>query len=179
MFDEIEKAHADIFNLLLQILEDGRLTDSKGRVVNFSNTLIIMTSNIGGNILNNQTNILGFSGNSVLFEEERKQELLKIELSKKFQPEFLNRIDEIITFKNLSESTAKLIAKKALQNVNERLNQIGINMEFSDEVCKILSLRGFDEKNGARPLYRLIQREIEDKICEKILKNEITENNQI
>ena len=77
LFDEIEKAHADIFNLLLQILEDGRLTDSKGRVVNFSNTLIIMTSNIGGNILNNQTNILGFSGNSALFEEERKQEYVK------------------------------------------------------------------------------------------------------
>lgn len=179
LLDEVEKAHADVFHLLLQILEDGRLTDSQGRIVNFSNTVIIMTSNIGSDILNKTNNILGFSENSLQSEEDKKQELLKEELNKKFQPEFLNRIDEIIVFKNLSSNTTKLITKKALKEVNNRLNSIGINAKFTESACEQISLKGFDKKNGARPLYRIIQREIEDKICEKILKNEISEDSEI
>ncbi len=179
LFDEIEKAHEDIFHLLLQILEDGRLTDSQGRTVNFSNTIIIMTSNIGSNILNGNNNMLGFSENNTKDTEKIKHDKLRSELKKKFKPEFLNRIDEIIIFRNLMQNDIRQISKKALDDVSSRLKKLGLNIEFSEYAQIKISEQGFDEKNGARPLYRIIQNKIEDKLCEKILSQELGDSKDI
>ncbi len=179
LFDEIEKAHKDIYHLLLQILEDGRLSDSHGKTIDFSNTVIIMTSNIGSNILCNDLNILGFCPYDVNNKQEQIREKLKSELKKKFTPEFLNRIDEIIIFRNLMRDDINEIAKKALSDTRMRLKKIGLNMKFTENTHKQICLQGFDEKNGARPLYRVIRKNIEDKICEKILNKELIGDEEI
>lgn len=180
LFDEIEKAHPDVMNMLLQILDDGRLTDATGRMVNFKNTVIIMTSNIGARLITDKTT-LGFS-NSVDTEESRKKEYentkkdVMSELKKQFRPEFINRIDEIIVFHKLNEENIKQIINIMLTQVQNRLKENGIDIDFEDSIKEYVSKKGIDTNYGARPLKRAIQSNIEDKIAEAILDGVIVPN---
>lgn len=179
LFDEIEKAHPDVFNMLLQILDDGRLTDSNGRVVNFKNTVIIMTSNAGArNIVENKS--IGFvSGNDSKKDYEKTKENVMDELKKIFRPEFLNRLDEIIVFKKLSEESIQKITRLMLDEVQKRAEGKDIKLTIDDEVVKYIAKVGFDETYGARPLKRAIQTKVEDKIVEAILDGNIKENDKV
>ncbi len=166
LMDEIEKAHPDVFNLLLQILEDGQLTDSHGKKVSFKNTVIIMTSNAGSDL---STSSLGFSSDAKLQEETRMKDALK----KVFRPEFLNRVDEIVTFSPLSEDALLLIAEKMLRELSEMLQEKGITLVVTPKVKEYLIKNGFDQKNGARPLRRLIQKKLEDPAADFIVRDMI------
>ena len=166
LLDEIEKAHPDVFNILLQVLDDGKLTDSQGNTINFSNTIIIMTSNAGSNL---NTNSIGF-GNSVLQNTNKMIDALKT----LFRPEFLNRVDEIIPFNSLTEKELLQIIDLLIAQTQKALNSKEINLEINDEAKKFLLSKGTDLKYGARPLRRTIQRYVEDVIADKILRNELT-----
>ena len=171
LLDEIEKAHPDVFNIMLQILEDGRLTDSKGRVVDFKNCVIIMTSNLGAT--NIDVKKIGFAaGNHDRGYENMKQGILE-ELKKAFRPEFINRLDDIIVFHKLSEAHTREIVKLMLGNVIKRLEQREIYLDYSDDTVEYLAREGFDENYGARPLRRMIQQIVEDELSEEILKGNI------
>ncbi|ABR48972.1 ATPase AAA-2 domain protein [Alkaliphilus metalliredigens QYMF] len=172
LMDEIEKAHPDVFNMLLQILEDGRLTDSQGRTVYFENTVLVMTSNAGTSL---KSNGIGFGKHGYQALEAKVHESLK----ESFKPEFLNRIDEIIVFTQLSKEELKQIVDLMLKEVAEDLRQKDMTMEVSDEVKTFLIEKGYDEKYGARPLRRTIQRSIEDEMAEAYLKNEIVEGDHV
>jgi ATP-dependent Clp protease ATP-binding subunit ClpC len=168
LLDELEKAHPDVFNALLQILEDGRLTDSKGRLVDFKNTIVIMTSNTGAEKLN-KASAVGFTSYTPDSSYERMREEMLAELKKTFRPEFLNRIDEIIVFRPLEQVQAKEIARLMLESVTHRLCSRGIELSFSDEAVEYLAKAGFDPVYGARPLRRAIQQQVEDSLSEEIL----------
>ncbi len=173
LFDEVEKAHPDVMNMLLQILEDGRLTDSQGRTVNFKNTVIIMTSNVGARLITDR-NKLGFTNNQNEKEknkedyEETKKEVMA-ELKKQFRPELLNRIDDIIVFHKLENKDIEKIIDLMLNQVSKRMKAQDIEIEISDEVKKLIAEKGVDNNYGARPLRRAIQSMLEDKIAEAIL----------
>ncbi len=173
LFDEIEKAHPDVFNMLLQILEDGILTDSQGRQVDFKNTVIIMTSNVGARKLTEKKMSLGFTENSPAADSESLKEAALSELKAAFRPEFLNRVDDIIVFSKLNESQIQEIAEKMLANLQLRLENLNIVLECDNSVKEELAKKGFDEIYGARPLRREIQSKIEDALSEKILEGEI------
>lgn len=173
LFDEIEKAHPDVFNMLLQILEDGRLTDSQGRTVDFKNTVIIMTSNVGARLITDKQKSLGFKGSEENTENKDIKSLVLGELKNVFRPEFLNRVDDIIVFNKLSQDEIKQIASKMLDTLAKRLEGIDIKISFTDEAVTAIADKGFDDAYGARPLRRAIQSEIEDKLSEKILEGEI------
>lgn len=179
LFDEIEKAHPDVLNMLLQILEDGRLTDAQGRTVNFKNSIIIMTSNIGAKIITEKKS-LGFasSKDTTREYEDIKRDVLA-ELKKAFRPEFLNRVDDIIVFKSLNQEEIKQIVDIMLNQLQERLTEKEIKLKVSENAKVILSKEGFDSIYGARPLRRAIQNMVEDKIAEKILDGEIKNKNTI
>ena len=162
LFDEIEKAHSDVFNILLQILEDGRLTDGHGRVVDFKNTVIIMTSNLGSRFLQHLE-----PGNTAQFEMARVQVL--DEVRKAFRPEFLNRIDEIIVFHPLSQEHTKAIVELQLRELQQRLDGQKIRLVTSDAAKAYLAREGYSPDFGARPLRRLIQREIENRLAKMVL----------
>lgn len=172
LFDEIEKAHPDVFNVMLQILDDGRLTDSKGRHVNFKNTVIIMTSNVGASMIASQSK-LGFT--TATDEKKDKYEKLKDtvmeEMKKAFRPEFLNRIDDIIVFAHLSKEELRQIVDLMLKDLLKRLEERELSIEVTDEVKDFLAKDGYSEAYGARPLRRLIQKKIEDVLAEEILTN--------
>ena len=174
LFDEIEKAHPDVFNILLQILEDGRLTDSKGRTVDFKNTIIIMTSNVGAHSIGSQKKI-GFrdSDKKENAYEDMRENILE-ELKRSFRPEFLNRIDDIIVFHKLDESGILQIANLMLKSIAKRLKEKDIDLTYTDEAVAYLAKQGFDEEYGARPLRRLIQQTVEDRLSEEILEGKIT-----
>ena len=175
LFDEIEKAHKEIYNTLLQVLEDGRLTDSQGRVVDFKNTVLIFTSNLGTSDISKAVG-MGFSGVGEADEDgkyERMKDKVHDELKKHFRPEFLNRIDEIVVFKQLSQAEIVQMVDLMLARVSDRLGEKRITMEISDRAKNLLAKRGFDPVLGARPLRRTIQREIEDQLSEKILYGEV------
>ena len=175
LFDEIEKAHKEIYNTLLQVLEDGRLTDSQGRVVDFKNTVLIFTSNLGTGDISKAVG-LGFSGigeADAAGKYERMKGKVHDELKKHFRPEFLNRIDEIVVFKQLSQEEIVQMVDLMLGRVSEQLKEKRISMEVSDLAKNLLAKRGFDPVLGARPLRRTIQREIEDQLSEKILYGEV------
>ncbi|MDF2866303.1 MAG: ATPase with chaperone, ATP-binding subunit [Clostridia bacterium] len=179
LFDEIEKAHPDVFNMLLQILEDGRLTDSNGRVVNFKNTVIIMTSNVGArNITENKS--IGFISkeDSSKNYEKTKNEVMS-EIKKVFRPEFLNRLDEIIVFRKLQEDSIKKIVNLMLLEFAKRLTSKDISVIFDDSIIDYISKVGFDDTYGARPLRRAIQTHIEDKFANKLLDDEIKGNDNV
>lgn len=173
LFDEIEKAHPDVFNIMLQILDDGILTDAQGRKVDFKNTVIIMTSNLGAKeILGNVSSKLGFSsGNDDkgLSEHEKIKNKVMEEVKRAFKPEFLNRIDDIIVFDRLAEEDIKSIASLMLKSLSERLKLNEINISFSDAAIEKIAKSGFDPVYGARPLRRAIQNEIEDMLSEQII----------
>ncbi len=170
LFDEIEKADSDVFNLLLQIMEDGVLTDSSGRKSDFKNSIIVMTSNIGAQLISNNKNALGFAGESGdEFRNERIKSLVNEEVKKVFKPEFINRIDEIIIFEPLNESEIKEIARRMLKELEERCGLSGIKINFDESVVDAVSKKGFDAVYGARPLRRAITSMVEDCIAEKYL----------
>ena len=183
LFDEIEKAHPDVFNMLLQILEDGRLTDSQGRTVDFKNTVIIMTSNVGARLITDKQNELGFASVNNDKAEENSQEKLKEtvmeELKKLFKPEFLNRVDDIIVFSKLSQGDINEIAKKMLKGLSKRLADLDIDITFTDRAVEEIGKAGFDEAYGARPLRRAIRSKIEDTLSEKILDGSVSKNSRI
>lgn len=180
LFDEIEKAHPEVFNILLQILEDGRLTDGKGKTVDFKNTLIIMTSNVGASTIKRQKS-LGFSVASNESEDqyEKMKENVMEELRRSFRPEFLNRIDDIIVFHQLEQEDLQKIVGLMLRTVSERLNEQGINIKFDREAELLLAKEGFDQVYGARPLRRAITKTVEDKLSEEILRGNIKKNEDI
>jgi ATP-dependent Clp protease ATP-binding subunit ClpC len=176
LFDEIEKAHPDVFNLMLQILEDGRLTDSKGRVVDFKNTLIIMTSNIGSKVIEKGGGGLGFdfgSENAAESQYNRIRSLVNEELKQYFRPEFLNRLDEIIVFRQLQRDEVEQISDILLKDVFKRLTEQGITLEVTPAFKKRLLDEGFNPSYGARPLRRAIMRLLEDSLAEEILSGRI------
>ena len=176
LFDEIEKAHKDIFSTLLQMLDDGHLTDSLGRKINFKNCLIIMTSNIGVKKLQDFGTGVGFKTNtSSAVVEEQKRDVLKKELRKFFAPEFLNRIDDVIIFNSLQKEDIDKITKLELDTLMKRVSEKSYNFTYSDSVVEFISKVGFDETFGARPIKRAIQENIEDFISEKILTDEVEE----
>lgn len=173
LFDEIEKAHPDVFNILLQILEDGRLTDSHGRVVDFKNTVIILTSNLGSGALA-EPKQLGFSeGQTKRDEYEKSVQNVMEALKKAFRPEFLNRIDEIVVFHKLSDEDIKKIASLMLSEITKRIEGMNIRISFNDEVISYLAKEGFDPVYGARPLRRAMQRKIEDTLSVELLEGKI------
>jgi len=171
LLDEIEKAHPDVFNVLLQVLDDGRLTDNKGRIVNFKNTIIIMTSNMGSQIIQeNFENITEANKEEVV--SRTKIEVMAL-LKQTIRPEFLNRIDEIIMFQPLLKDEIKNIIKMQLDGLKNLVAENGINLQFSDYVLDFLAENGYDPQFGARPLKRLIQKEIINQLSKKILANDI------
>ena len=185
LFDEIEKAHEDVFNILLQILDDGRLTDSKGRMVDFKNTILIMTSNVGATKINKKNHqVLGFGTNKDK-EEETKDQYDKMKesimggLKQKFKPEFLNRIDDIIVFHPLEEYHIYEIVKLMTREVIERLKSLNIDLKMSEEAVKLIAQEGMDLEYGARPLKRAIQKELEDTLSEAILKGDIKKGSSV
>jgi ATP-dependent Clp protease ATP-binding subunit ClpC len=179
LFDEIEKANKDIFSALLQVLDDGHITDGLGRKINFKNCVIIMTSNIGAKMLQDFGTGIGFkSGTNTYIEEEYKRDILKKELKKFFAPEFLNRIDEIIVFNNLKKEQIAEIVKIELNKLSKRLSGLKYQINFTDSIIDLISEVGFDETYGARPLKRAIQDKIEDYISEEVLKGNISEEKE-
>lgn len=183
LFDEIEKAHPDVMNMLLQILDDGRLTDATGRTVNFKNTVVIMTSNVGARMITDK-NVLGFSqGTDKKEGEEKEYETIKkdvmAELKKQFRPEFINRIDDIIVFHKLNDEDIKQIIEIMLKQVQKRLKEQEYNVEIDDSVKELIAKKGIDTNYGARPLKRAIQSNVEDRIAEAILDGKIIPHKKV
>jgi ATP-dependent Clp protease ATP-binding subunit ClpC len=175
LFDEIEKAHPDVFNMLLQILEDGRLTDAKGRTVDFKNTLLIMTSNIGSKVIEKGGGGLGFefADNQAEAQYNRIRSLVNEELKQYFRPEFLNRLDEIIVFRQLNKEEVKEIAEILLKDVFKRLTEQNITLSVTDKFKERLIEEGYNPAYGARPLRRAIMRLLEDVLAEEILSGRV------
>lgn len=180
LFDEIEKAHPDVFNIMLQILDDGRLTDAKGRTVDFKNTVIIMTSNIGAKTITDAKK-LGFTPEEDSFDknQEKIRENVMDELKRSFRPEFLNRIDDIIVFRQLDRDDIKKIASRLCSGVVKSLKELGITLTVEDSAIDVLVEKGFDVTYGARPLKRAIQSLIEDKMAEKMLEKTFSEGDEV
>ncbi|MBQ7600427.1 MAG: ATP-dependent Clp protease ATP-binding subunit [Clostridia bacterium] len=179
LFDEIEKAHPDVFNILLQILEDGVLTDGQGRKVDFKNTIIIMTSNVGAASIT-EPKKLGFSDSAKAGSEEEKTRTAVMDaLKHTFRPEFLNRVDETIVFNKLTDENIRSIARIMLKDVEKRINSLNISIDFSDDVVASLAKEGFDPVYGARPLRRAIVRRIEDSFSEAMLRGEVKEGDSV
>ena len=172
LFDEIEKAHQEIYNSLLQVLEDGRLTDGQGRTVDFKNTVLIFTSNLGTSDISKAVG-LGFTQGGGENNYERMKQKVNDELKKHFRPEFLNRIDDIIVFHQLTRDEIVRMVELMIGRVEKQLKGKDMAMELTDKAKSLLAKRGFDPVLGARPLRRTIQREIEDALSEKILFEEV------
>ncbi len=174
LFDEIEKAHPDVFHLLLQILEDGQLTDSQGRTVDFKNAVVIMTSNIGARLITENRLNLGFSAdNSQEADQKVMRDKVMEELKKAFRPEFLNRIDDIIVFQKLTQEEIQQIAVHMLNDLKARLEPLGVSLEFTEEAVRTIAKAGFDPVYGARPLRREIQTKVEDPLSEELLAGDL------
>ena len=178
LLDEIEKAHPDVFNILLQVLEDGQLTDSFGRTVNFKNTVLIMTSNVGSRSAK-ASKALGFGAEKQEAKDERIRAVIDQDLRKTFSPEFLNRVDELISFGSLDRDHMRKIVEILLRDVNQRLRNMEVNFTFTDEAKDFLCRVGYDPEQGARPLRRSIQKYVEDPLSEKLLRGEISHNSQV
>lgn len=181
LFDEIEKAHEDVWNVLLQILDDGRVTDSQGRTVDFKNTVIVMTSNIGAKALTAAGSRLGFSAEEKSADSDAERsfqqakEMVLTELRRTFRPEFLNRIDDTIVFRSLTQENIQEVARRMLKMVSARMETVGIHLDASDEAVAELAREGFDPKYGARPLRRAIQSQVEDAVAERMLDGTLKE----
>jgi ATP-dependent Clp protease ATP-binding subunit ClpC len=182
LLDEIEKAHPEVFNILLQVMEDGHLTDSQGRHVDFRNTIIIMTSNVGVRPIELEKG-LGFRDNKMDISDPRTYEMMKTkmldEMKKSFRPEFLNRVDEVIVFQHLQKEEILQIADLYLKRVNQQAKELGITVELSESVKSLLVDKGYDPNLGARPLRRAVQRFIEDPLSEQLLMNSFTEGDHV
>jgi ATP-dependent Clp protease ATP-binding subunit ClpC len=183
LLDEIEKAHPDVFNLLLQIFDDGHLTDAKGRRVDFRNSIIVMTSNVGAEMIRKGT-VLGFTaGTSEAKTREQAYEKMKEnllnEMKKTFRPEFLNRVDGVVVFHSLTKEQIRQIVDLMLTSVTQQLQEKGITLEVTDAVKDFLGEKGYDEVYGARPLRRVIQDKVEDKLSEDLLRGEFQSGDTI
>ena len=178
LFDEIEKAHPDVFNILLQVLEDGQLTDSQGRQVDFKNTVIILTSNVGASEIS-AAKTLGFVASATAGEDNERRERMMRALRSTFRPEFLNRVDEVIIFNSLSRKDIAAIAKLMLADVSERSRSIGISLSFSPAVTELLAEKGFDENWGARPLRRTVMRLVEDQLSTDLLEGKFSAGDRV
>ena len=180
LFDEIEKAHDDVFNILLQLLDEGQLTDSFGRKINFKNCLVILTSNVGAKELTSFGKSMGFQTDSVIAnEEERTRTIIEKALKKKFKPEFLNRLDEIIVFNSLKEEDIHKIIYNEIDKLKERVLEMGYDIKINKAAIEFVAKNGYDEAYGARPLNRAIQRYIEDPIADEILSGNFKEGETI
>ena len=180
LFDEIEKAHEDVFNLLLQLLDEGHLTDGLGRKINFKNSLIIMTSNIGVKEVNSFGKTMGFeTAASIVGEENRARSIIEKALKKKFKPEFLNRIDEAIIFRGLSQEDIHKIIYLEIKNLESRVTEMGYKLNVTKEAIEFLGRQGYDEAYGARPLARAIQHYVEDPVADEILNDNFKEGETI
>ncbi len=180
LFDEIEKAHEDVFNVLLQLLDEGQLTDGLGRKVNFKNALIILTSNIGVREVNSFGKNMGFqTASSILNEETKAREIIEKALKKKFRPEFLNRIDEAIVFNSLTEEDIHKIIHVEIAKLEERISEMNYKLKISKDAIEFLAKQGYDEAYGARPLARAIQHYVEDPVADEILNENIKEGETI
>lgn len=177
LLDEIEKAHPDVFNLLLHVLDEGQLTDSLGRKVDFKNTIIIMTSNIGSRQIEDFGRGVGFSSKS--FDEERNKSIIQKALKKAFAPEFLNRIDDVILFNSLSKEDIHKIIDIELEGLYARVDELGYKLTISKEAKDFIADKGYDSKFGARPLKRAIQKYLEDEMAEVIIQAEVAEGDEI
>ncbi|RLD56113.1 MAG: type VI secretion system ATPase TssH, partial [Bacteroidetes bacterium] len=177
LLDEIEKAHPDVFNILLQVLDDGKLTDNKGRNVDFKNTIIIMTSNVGSSIIQQNMEQAKGEDMDVVFEKSKKEifDLLKTTI----RPEFLNRIDEIIMFKPLDMDEIKGIARLQLGNIKRMLAKNQINISFSEAAIEMIAKKGFDPQFGARPIKRAVQRSLLNKLSKMILAGKVVKDSEI
>jgi ATP-dependent Clp protease ATP-binding subunit ClpB len=172
LLDEIEKAHPDVFNILLQIFEDGRLTDSHGRTVDFKNTVIIMTSNLGSE------HILEYTGNGDKGYDQMKKVVLDV-LKRSFRPEFLNRIDEVVVFHSLTKEHILDIAKLQLGYLARRIGERGIRLHFGDKAVRLLAEHGYDSTYGARPLKRTIQNYVETPLARELVKGSFKDNDTV
>jgi hypothetical protein len=180
LFDEIEKAHNDVFNILLQVLDEGQLTDGSGRKINFKNTLIILTSNVGIKQVNEFGNNLGFKTSATIVnEQEKSRSIIEKALKKKFNPEFLNRIDDTIIFNSLNQNDINLIIKHELGKLKARLLEVNYKIKVNKSAIDYVAKEGYDEAYGARPLNRAIQRYIEDPIADAILNGKVNEGQLI
>lgn len=180
MFDEIEKAHPDVFNILLQVLDDGRLTDNKGRTVNFKNTIIIMTSNLGSNYIQNRFEEMIEKTQTEREDilEDTKKNVFEM-LKKAIRPEFLNRIDEVIMFQPLNESQIEAVVRLQLEIVIKHLAENGITLQVSDAAIKFLGHAGYDPEFGARPVKRAIQRDLLNDLSKTILSGNLNRTKPI
>jgi ATP-dependent Clp protease ATP-binding subunit ClpC len=178
LLDEIEKAHPDVFNILLQVLDEGHLTDNYGRVIDFKNTVVIMTSNVGAKDIT-KNRALGFTASSSEANFERMQEKVKEEMGRTFNPEFLNRLDDVIVFHPLSKEQIGQIVNILLRDVQKRLGEEEITLKLTEAATDFLVSKGYDEAFGARPLKRSIQRYVEDPLSEKILLGEFAKGDEI
>jgi len=172
LFDEVEKAHPDIFNVLLQVLDDGVLTDSKGRKVDFSNTIIIMTSNLGATALRDDKTV-GFGAKDIRFDQENMEKRIFEELKKAYRPEFINRIDETVVFHPLGKENIRAIANIQLERLAKRMETRGYELVFTDALLDFIGEVGYDPIYGARPLKRAIQQEIENGLAQEILSGHL------
>ncbi|MCD8200766.1 MAG: ATP-dependent Clp protease ATP-binding subunit [Clostridia bacterium] len=178
LFDEIEKAHPDVFNVLLQILDDGRLTDNKGRTINFKNTIIIMTSNVGASQIQS-AKAFGFSEGGAQSDYETMKDSINEALKNQFRPEFLNRLDDVIVFKKLTQEEVGQICYKIIDQLQKRLDARGIKLNVTKDAVSLLVEKGYDEANGARPLQRTVQRLVEDRLSDEILAGNILDGEEV
>jgi ATP-dependent Clp protease ATP-binding subunit ClpC len=180
LLDEIEKAHPDIYNILLQVLDDGQLTDGMGRKIDFKNSIIIMTSNIGVRQLKEFGDGVGFAtSNKVSNSEENNKSVIEKALKRTFAPEFLNRIDDVVIFNSLTQDDIHKIIDLVMVNVMNRLSAIGFKLELTDKAKNFIGEKGYDQQFGARPLHRAIQKYLEDPLAEEILNLTIKEGDVI
>ena len=178
LFDEVEKAHPDIFNVLLQVLDDGVLTDSKGRKIDFSNTIIIMTSNLGATALRDDKTV-GFGAKDIRFDQANMEKRMFEELKKTYRPEFINRIDEKVVFHSLSSEDMQQVVKVMVKPLIATLAEQGMTLKFQPSALKLLATKGYDPEMGARPLRRVLQTEVEDQLAELLLKGQAQEGQTI
>ena len=178
LFDEIEKAHPDVTNMLLQILEDGKLTDSQGRTVDFRNTIILMTSNVGAESAK-KSKAIGFNNSEDEIDYDKMRELIMDEAKKVFRPEFLNRLDDVIVFRSLDKKDLMSILDLEIAKVIERLEKKGIHLELDGKARDFLVEKGHDPEYGARPMRRAVERFLEDPLAEEILRGNLTDGEPV
>jgi ATP-dependent Clp protease ATP-binding subunit ClpB len=177
LLDEIEKAHPDVFNILLQVLDDGRLTDNKGRTVDFKNTILIMTSNSGSEVIQDNLSRINEINREEILEKTRRQ-VLEI-LKNSVRPEFLNRIDEVIVFHPLTQDNLREILKLQIEGVKVKLQELNINLEFTEYALNYLCDKGYDPSYGARPLKRILQKELVNELAKSILRGTLTKDKPV
>jgi ATP-dependent Clp protease ATP-binding subunit ClpC len=178
LFDEIEKAHPDVMNMLLQILEEGKLTDNVGRVINFRNTVILLTSNVGSETIKKQST-MGFSAISDVNSYEKMREKILDEAKRVFRPEFLNRLDDIIVFRSLTKTDLVSILDLEIVKVTERLKRKNLHLQLDEKAKDLLVEKGYDPTYGARPMRRAVERFLEDPLAEEILKGSLHDSDPI